>query len=108
MAALAAGFAAGRAGALPAGFAAGLAAALLAGLVGDEGLTLDKTPPPWGDQAFNHESTTGEQDDDWVDMTVGANVQLTHNLSAFAAVSQTTGLDSGEQTSYNAGIRARF
>ena len=52
--------------------------------------------------------TTGEQDDDWVDMTVGANVQITHSISAFAAVSQTTGLDSGEQTSYNAGISARF
>ncbi|NMC23283.1 MAG: autotransporter domain-containing protein [Serratia sp.] len=52
--------------------------------------------------------TTGEQDKDWVDMTAGLNVQLTHSLSAFAAVSQTTGLDSGEQTSYNAGISARF
>ncbi|GAB2946371.1 autotransporter outer membrane beta-barrel domain-containing protein [Hafnia psychrotolerans] len=52
--------------------------------------------------------TTGEQDDDWVDMTVGANIQITHSISAFAAVSQTTGLDSGEQTSYNAGISARF
>ena len=52
--------------------------------------------------------TTGEQDRDWVDMTAGLNVQLTHSLSAFAAVSQTTGLDSGEQTSYNAGISARF
>ena len=52
--------------------------------------------------------TTGEQDKDWVYMTAGLNVQLTHSLSAFAAVSQTTGLDSGEQTSYNAGISARF
>ena len=52
--------------------------------------------------------TTGEQDNDWVDMTVGANVQITHSVSAFAAISQTTGLDSGEQTSYNAGISARF
>ena len=52
--------------------------------------------------------TTGEQDKDWVDMTAGLNVQLTHSLSAFAAASQTTGLDSGEQTSYNAGISARF
>lgn len=52
--------------------------------------------------------TTGEQDKDWVDMTAGLNVQLTHSLSAFAAVSQTTGQDSGEQTSYNAGISARF
>jgi outer membrane lipase/esterase len=52
--------------------------------------------------------TTGEQDKDWVDMTAGLNVQITHSVSAFAAVSQTTGLDSGEQTSYNAGISARF
>ena len=52
--------------------------------------------------------TTGEQDKDWVDMTVGANVQITDSIAAFAAVSQTTGLDSGEQTSYNAGISARF
>jgi len=52
--------------------------------------------------------TTGAQDDDWVDMTAGLNVQITHSISAFAAVSQTTGLDSGEQTSYNAGISARF
>ncbi len=52
--------------------------------------------------------TTGEQDNDWVDMTLGANVQITDNIAAFAAVSQTTGLDSGEQTSYNAGISARF
>jgi outer membrane lipase/esterase len=52
--------------------------------------------------------TTGEQDDDWVDMTAGLNVQITHSISAFAAISQTTGLDSGEQTSYNAGLSARF
>ena len=36
---------------------------LLAGRVEGEGLTLDKSPPPWGNQAFNHESTAGEQDD---------------------------------------------
>jgi len=41
-------------------------------------------------------------------MTAGLNVQITHSISAFAAISQTTGLDSGEQTSYNAGISARF
>lgn len=52
--------------------------------------------------------TTEDQDKDWVDMTIGANVQLTDSVAAFAAVSQTTGLDSGEQTSYNAGISARF
>jgi outer membrane lipase/esterase len=52
--------------------------------------------------------TTQDQDKDWVDMTVGANVQITDSVAAFAAVSQTTGLDSGEQTSYNAGISARF
>lgn len=52
--------------------------------------------------------TTGEQDKDWVEMTLGANIQITNSIAAFAAVSQTTGLDSGEQTSYNAGISARF
>lgn len=36
---------------------------LLAGRVEAEGLTLDKTPPPWGAQAFNHESTSADQDD---------------------------------------------
>jgi len=34
---------------------------VLAGMVEGEGLTLDKTPPPWETQAFNHEMTPAEQ-----------------------------------------------
>jgi monoamine oxidase len=51
---------------------------VLAGRVEAEGLTLDKTPPPWESQAFNHEMTPQEQSDfrqafaDFEDRVAGA------------------------------------
>jgi outer membrane lipase/esterase len=52
--------------------------------------------------------TSATQDTNWVDVTVGANLPLTDNVAAFAAVSQTGGLSSGEQFMYNLGVSARF
>ncbi|QCR34602.1 autotransporter outer membrane beta-barrel domain-containing protein [Nissabacter sp. SGAir0207] len=52
--------------------------------------------------------TSATQDTNWVDVTVGANLPLTDNIDAFAAVSQTGGLSSGEQFMYNLGVSARF
>ena len=34
---------------------------VLAGLAGDEGFTLDRTPPPWRSQALNHEMSREDQ-----------------------------------------------
>lgn len=48
------------------------------------------------------------QDKNWVDVTLGANMPLTDQVAAFAAVSQTGGLSSGEQFMYNVGVSARF
>ncbi|CAI1887750.1 MULTISPECIES: autotransporter outer membrane beta-barrel domain-containing protein [Serratia] len=48
------------------------------------------------------------QDKNWVDVTLGANMPLTDRVSAFATVSQTGGLSSGEQFMYNVGVSARF
>lgn len=49
-----------------------------------------------------------KEDTNWVDVTVGASLPLSDQVSAFAAVSQTGGLSSGEQTRYNLGISAAF
>lgn len=43
-----------------------------------------------------------------MDVTLGANMPLTDRVSAFATVSQTGGLSSGEQFMYNVGVSARF
>ncbi|WP_114192864.1 autotransporter outer membrane beta-barrel domain-containing protein [Edaphovirga cremea] len=51
---------------------------------------------------------TATQDANWVDVTVGANVPLTDSVAAFATVSQTGGLSSGEQFMYNLGVSAKF
>lgn len=48
------------------------------------------------------------QDKNWVDVTLGANMPLTDQVAAFATVSQTGGLSSGEQFMYNVGVSARF
>lgn len=56
--------------------------------------------------AFTRESA--EQDSNWVNMTVGANMPLGESVAAFASVSQTGGLSSGEQFMYNLGVSARF
>ncbi len=48
------------------------------------------------------------QDKDWVDVTLGANMPLTERVAAFATISQTGGLSSGEQFMYNVGVSARF
>ncbi|AVJ15677.1 autotransporter domain-containing esterase [Serratia sp. MYb239] len=48
------------------------------------------------------------QDKNWVDVTLGANMPLTDRVAAFATVSQTGGLSSGEQVMYNVGVSARF
>ncbi|HAU5499531.1 TPA: autotransporter domain-containing protein [Cronobacter sakazakii] len=54
-------------------------------------------------------SRDGAQDDkNWMDITAGASVALSSNVSAFAALSQTAGLSSGEQTRYNIGLSASF
>lgn len=83
---------------------------------------------PWAEVSYNHQfgdnvlRATGsikstqtaftreaaEQDDNWVNMTVGANVPLGESVAAFASVSQTGGLSSGEQFMYNLGVSARF
>ncbi|MEB5920430.1 autotransporter outer membrane beta-barrel domain-containing protein [Franconibacter daqui] len=49
-----------------------------------------------------------KEDTNWVDTTIGASLPLSEQVSAFAAVSQTGGLSSGEQTRYNLGISASF
>ncbi|MFC0228963.1 autotransporter outer membrane beta-barrel domain-containing protein [Serratia aquatilis] len=56
--------------------------------------------------SFTRDSAS--QDNNWVDVTVGANMPLTDRVGAFATVSQTGGLSSGEQFMYNVGISARF
>lgn len=48
------------------------------------------------------------QDKNWVDVTLGANLPLNDRVAAFATVSQTGGLSSGEQVMYNVGVSARF
>ncbi|OAT16005.1 outer membrane esterase [Buttiauxella gaviniae ATCC 51604] len=54
-------------------------------------------------------SRTGEkQDKDWLVFAIGADMPLSETVSAFAAMSQTGGLSSGNQTSYNIGISAKF
>jgi len=99
--------------------------------IGALGWRLDSTLGwinPWAEISYNHQfgdnvwraggglkSTqthfvrdTALQDSNWVDMTVGTNVPLGDSASAFASVSQTSGLSSGEQFIYNLGISARF
>lgn len=83
---------------------------------------------PWAEVSYNHQfgdnvwraggglkSTqtsfvrdSAEQDTNWVDVTVGAHVPLGDSVAAFASVSQTGGLSSGEQFMYNLGVSARF
>ena len=83
---------------------------------------------PWAEVSYNHQfgdnvwraggglkSTqtsftrdTAEQDSNWVDVTVGAHMPLGDSVAAFASVSQTGGLSSGEQFMYNLGVSARF
>ncbi|MCU5772328.1 autotransporter domain-containing protein [Erwiniaceae bacterium BAC15a-03b] len=83
---------------------------------------------PWAEVSYNHQfgddvwraggglkSTqtsftrdSAEQDSNWVDVRVGAHMPLGENLAAFASVSQTDGLSSGEQFMYNLGVSARF
>ncbi|QKJ85034.1 Lipase [Paramixta manurensis] len=83
---------------------------------------------PWAEVSYNHQfgdnvwrtsgglkSTatsftrdTAEQDTNWVDVTLGAHVPLGETMAAFASVSQTGGLSSGEQFMYNLGVSAKF
>ncbi|MFS2221516.1 autotransporter outer membrane beta-barrel domain-containing protein [Pantoea sp. B65] len=83
---------------------------------------------PWAEVSYNHQfgddvwraggglkSTqtsftreSAQQDSNWVDVSVGAHVPLGSNLAAFAALSQTGGLSSGEQFMYSLGVSARF
>lgn len=54
-------------------------------------------------------SRTGEtQDKNWADFAIGADMPLSDTISAFATVSQTGGLKSGNQTSYNVGASMKF
>lgn len=48
------------------------------------------------------------QDRDWVDLAVGADIPLSTNVSVFASVLQTTGLNDENQVNYSVGISARF
>lgn len=48
------------------------------------------------------------RDKDWVDFSLGADLFLSENVSAFAAITQTAGLSDGNQTNYNMGISAKF
>lgn len=83
---------------------------------------------PWAEVSYNHQfgdnvwraggglkSTqtaftrdTASQDTNWVDVTVGASLPLGDSVAAFASVSQTGGLSTGEQFMYNLGMSARF
>jgi len=83
---------------------------------------------PWAQVSYNHQfgddvwraggglkSTqisfsrdTAQQDTNWVDVSVGANVPLGEDVAAFASLSQSAGLSSGEQFMYNLGVSARF
>lgn len=83
---------------------------------------------PWAEVSYNHQfgdnvwraggglkSTqtsfsrdSAEQDTNWVDVTVGAHIPVGDSVAAFASVSQTGGLSSGEQFMYNLGVSARF
>ncbi|CAI1135988.1 autotransporter outer membrane beta-barrel domain-containing protein [Serratia proteamaculans] len=51
---------------------------------------------------------SANQDKNWVDVTLGANMPLTDQVAVFATISQTGGLSSGEQFMYNVGVSARF
>ena len=83
---------------------------------------------PWAEVSYNHQfgdnvwraggglkSTqtsftrdSAKQDSNWVDVTVGAHMPLGDSVAAFASVSQTGGLSTGEQFMYNLGVSARF
>jgi len=83
---------------------------------------------PWAEVSYNHQfgdnvwraggglkSTqtaftrdSANQDSNWVDVTVGAHMPLGDSVAAFASVSQTGGLSTGEQFMYNLGVSARF
>ncbi|AHG20306.1 lipase [Chania multitudinisentens RB-25] len=56
--------------------------------------------------SFTRDSAS--QDRNWVNVTLGGNMPLTDRVAAFASVSQTGGLSSGEQFMYNVGLSARF
>ncbi|WP_380182535.1 autotransporter outer membrane beta-barrel domain-containing protein [Kalamiella sp. sgz302252] len=99
--------------------------------IGAVGWRLDSTLgwiSPWAEVSYNHQfgddvwragggikSTrtsfvrdTARQDSNWTEVTVGANLPLGDSAAAFASVSQTGGLSSGEQFIYNLGVSARF
>lgn len=83
---------------------------------------------PWAEVSYNHQfgdnvwraggglkstqtsfvRNSAQQDTNWVDVTVGAHLPLGDSVAAFASVSQTGGLSSGEQFMYNLGVSARF
>ncbi|QIX97099.1 autotransporter outer membrane beta-barrel domain-containing protein [Cedecea sp. FDAARGOS_727] len=99
--------------------------------IGSAGWRVDAHPGvinPWAQASYRHQfgdreysvngglkstaltfSRTGEeQDKNWAELSVGADMPLSATVSAFAAVSQTAGLSDGNQTSYNLGISAKF
>ncbi|VDZ80340.1 outer membrane esterase [Salmonella bongori] len=54
-------------------------------------------------------SRTGKtQDKNWVDIAIGADFPLSETVSAFAGLTQTAGVNEGNQTHYNVGFGARF
>jgi uncharacterized protein YhjY with autotransporter beta-barrel domain len=76
---------------------------------------------PWAQVSYSHlvneelPSPTRERADDlngrennWVDVSVGANMPLGKNMAAFASFGQTGAVSSGEQFIYSLGVSASF
>lgn len=76
---------------------------------------------PWAQVSYSHlvneelSSPTREHADDmngrennWVDVSVGANMPLGQNMAAFASFAQTGAVSSGEQFIYSLGVSASF
>ncbi|WP_343553114.1 autotransporter [Pantoea sp.] len=76
---------------------------------------------PWAQVSYSHlvneelPSPTRDRADDlngrennWVDVSVGANMPLGQNMAAFASFAQTGAVSSGEQFIYSLGVSASF
>ncbi len=67
-------------------------------------LLKDENPSPTRDRI---EDAAGRENN-WVDVSVGANVPLGQNMAAFASFAQTGAVSSGEQFIYSLGVSASF
>jgi uncharacterized protein YhjY with autotransporter beta-barrel domain len=62
-----------------------------------------------GEMSFTPRSDDGiTRENNWMDVSVGANMPLGQHLSAFASFSQTGAMSSGEQFIYSLGVSASF